>query len=222
MMQPELGTMASPGVARYLVGQNIDGVWTTKTARLKDLHINKDVCLLAQVNGVEMRVPVSETPQLPDDAKIYAQDGSQGDWNDFGEVGYISGAKFKRFMWGKIGEEVIYTDRTKLTDPNTGKKYSHINEDGLSGWMMPGETIEIKMEWDGDAPSGQCNFDFRVHSGPVTLAEGEWGNSQRVTFNGGPGEFATVICTISHKHSQYEPPQSPRLMLMSTATAPWE
>ena len=127
---------------------------------------------------------------------------------------------FRNFC--KTSGALVVTDKTKLTDPNTGQKYSHINQDGLSGWMMPGETIEIKMQWDGDAPSGQCNFDFRVHSGSLTLAEGEFLNAQLVTFNGGPGEFATVICTVSHRYSQGEPPQSPRLMLMGTATAPWE
>lgn len=217
----DLGTTASAGVARYLVGQNINGVWTTMKARWKVLHAHPDVCLLVLIDGTEMRVPVSKTRELPDEAKVYAQDGSTENWQTFGEVGYISGANFKRFMWGEIGE-VTYADRTPLKHPDTGKTYPHIYEDGLTGWMMPGETIEVRMVMSGDAPSGQCEFDWRVHNGPITLELGEWNNAAKVTFTGNAGEFATVVCNVRHRYNQDLAPQAPRLMLMGTATAPWE
>jgi hypothetical protein len=221
MTNPELGTTASAGVARYLVGRHIAGVWTTMTSRVQDLHAHPDVCLLVLIDGVETRVPVGITQSLPDDAKIYAQDGSTENWQTFNEVGYISGANFKRFMWGEIGE-ATYADRTPLTDPDTGKVYHHINEDGLTGWMMPGETIEVRLATSGNAPSGQCEFDWRVQNGPITLEPGEWKNTTKMTFTGGAGEFATVACNVSHRYNQDVTPQAPRLMLMGTATAPWE
>lgn len=220
MSAPDLGTMASAGVARYLVGQNSGGVWTTMTSRLPNLHAHPDVCLLVFVDGTEMRVPISKTRELPDEAKIYAQDGSASDWNYAGDSGYISGANFKRFMWGEPGE-VTYADRTPLTDPNTGKNWHHIDEDGLTGWMMSGETIEVRVAMSGDAPSGQCDFEWRVHSGPITLEPGEWKNAAKLTFTGGAGEFATVVCNVSHRNNQDVTPQAPRLLMMGTSTPPW-
>ena len=221
MMQPEVDTMAYLAASRYLVGQNIAGVWTTMTSRVKYLYENPAVCLLALIDGVETRVPVGITPSLPDDAKVYMQDGSSGNAGAFGEVGYISGANFKRFLWGEIGT-ATYVDLTPLTDPNTGKKYSHINEDGLTGWITPGETIEVRTVTTGDAPTSQLQFNWRVQSGPITLEPGDWKTEAKITFTGGAGEFATVTCTVSHRYNQDLTPQAPRLLLMGTATAPWE
>lgn len=186
-----------PGMARYLVGRQVDGEWVSYWCKLRNLHKHPTACLLAQIAGTETRVPVTTIERLPDDAKLLAQDGKEGGWA-WGETGYISGASFKKFYLGEIGTVTFVGSQVE----------------GETAWMTPDQEMTVRAAWDGGAPVGQLLFQWEVRSGPVELVGDTAANACTLKFTGVAGEVGQVVLTVAHKWNDSLTPQVTRLIVL--------